>query len=706
MAFTHLHVHTQYSLLDGAARIPELVKKAKALGMDALAITDHGAMYGVIDFYKECQKQGIKPILGMEAYVAPRSLKDREGQREYAHLILLAKNQTGYQNLMRLSSIAFVEGFYYKPRIDYTVLEQYREGLICLSACLAGDIPQLLLQGRYEDAKALAARLQGIFGPDFYIELQNHGLPEQQRILPQLARLAQELSIDTVATNDVHYVDREDAESQDVLLCIQTNRVVTDENRMRMEAEEFYLKSQEEMAQMLHAYPESLANTGKVAAKCQVEIQFGQRHLPGFTAPDGMDNNEYLRKLCREGLERKMPGASQAVRERLEHEVDVIIQMGFVDYFLIVWDFVDFAHRKGIFVGPGRGSGAGSLAAYAMDITDIDPIKYDLIFERFLASQMTEARYEVSTVTLDANGCTYRTTGSRTLFDGYTVLYTEGKDEAEEAEPTLPKLTVGEELQAASIDKEQKFTQAPPRYTEASLVKLLEEKGIGRPSTYAPTISTIIERGYVQREKKQLVPTELGFVVTQLMKDNFKDIVDVKFTADMESKLDKVKDGEQEWTAVINDFYGPFEKTVEKASQSIEKIVIQDEVSDVPCDKCGAMMVYKMGRFGRFLACPNFPACRNTKAIVEKIDVPCPKCGAALIKRKSKRGKVFYGCERYPECDFVSWDRPTKEKCPKCGGMMVHKMGQNGGYTLCTDKACGYVVRPQKKDKEEKENDG
>ena len=384
MAFTHLHVHTQYSLLDGAARIPELVKKAKTLGMDALAITDHGAMYGVIDFYKECQKQGIKPILGMEAYVAPRSLKDREGQREYAHLILLAKNQTGYQNLMRLSSIAFVEGFYYKPRIDYGVLEQYREGLICLSACLAGDIPQLLLQGRYEDAKALAARLQGIFGPDFYIELQNHGLPEQQRILPQLARLAQELSIETVATNDVHYVNREDAESQDVLLCIQTNRVVADENRMRMEAEEFYLKSQEEMAQMLHAYPESLANTEKIAEKCQVEIQFGQRHLPGFTAPDGMDNNEYLRKLCREGLERKMPGASQAVRERLEHEVDVIIQMGFVDYFLIVWDFVDFAHRKGIFVGPGRGSGAGSLAAYAMDITDIDPIKYDLIFERFL----------------------------------------------------------------------------------------------------------------------------------------------------------------------------------------------------------------------------------------------------------------------------------------------------------------------------------
>lgn len=384
MSFTHLHVHTQYSLLDGSARIPELVAQAKALGMDSLAITDHGAMYGVIDFYKECKKQGIKPILGMETYVAPRSLHDKEGFREYAHLILLAKNRQGYQNLMQLSSIAFVEGFYYRPRIDYGLLEEYKEGLICLSACLAGDIPQLLLQDRYEDAKALAGRLQGMFGEDFYIELQNHGLPEQQKVLPGLAHIAKELSIETVATNDIHYVHKDDAEAQDVLLCIQTNKVVTEVNRMRMSADEFYLKSEDEMRQMLFDYPESIEATQRIAAKCDVSITFGEQHLPDFTAPAGMDNNAYLRKLCHEGLERKMPGAEPDIVARLDHEVDVIIQMGFVDYFLIVWDFVDFAHRSGIFVGPGRGSGAGSLAAYAMDITDTDPIKYELIFERFL----------------------------------------------------------------------------------------------------------------------------------------------------------------------------------------------------------------------------------------------------------------------------------------------------------------------------------
>ena len=384
MAFTHLHVHTQYSLLDGSARIPELVSQAKALGMDSLAITDHGAMYGVIDFYKECKKQGIKPILGMETYVAPRSLHDKEGYREYAHLILLAKNQQGYQNLMRLSSIAFVDGFYYRPRIDYSVLEEYKEGLICLSACLAGDIPQLLLMDRYEDAKAMAARLQAMFGEDFYIELQNHGLPEQQKVMPGLVRIAKELGIETAATNDIHYVYKDDAEAQDVLLCIQTNKVVNEVNRMRMSADEFYLKSEDEMRQMLFDYPDALANTQKIADKCDVTITFGEQHLPSFTAPEGMDNNTFLRKLCYEGLQRKMPDAGPDIIARLDHEVDVIIQMGFVDYFLIVWDFVDFAHRNGIFVGPGRGSGAGSLAAYAMDITDTDPIKYDLIFERFL----------------------------------------------------------------------------------------------------------------------------------------------------------------------------------------------------------------------------------------------------------------------------------------------------------------------------------
>ncbi|MEG1547876.1 MAG: type I DNA topoisomerase [Clostridia bacterium] len=325
---------------------------------------------------------------------------------------------------------------------------------------------------------------------------------------------------------------------------------------------------------------------------------------------------------------------------------------------------------------------------------------YRLIYERFLASQMAEAVFENSTVTFDANGCTYKANGVRTIFDGYTAVYTEGRDDTDENETALPKLSKEDVFTADDIQSEQRFTQPLPRYTEASLVKTLEEKGIGRPSTYSPTISTIIDRGYVQREKKLLIPTELGFVVTQIMKDNFDNIVDIKFTADMESKLDFVKDGEQGWTEVIREFYEPFRITIEKAAESIEKIVIPDVVSDIPCEKCGAMMVYKMGRFGKFLACPNFPDCRSTKAIIEKIDVPCPKCGNMLIKRKSKRGKVFYGCEKYPDCDFVSWDRPTKDKCPKCGAIMVHKMGPNGGYTICSDKACGFVVRAIKKGNE------
>jgi DNA topoisomerase-1 len=322
---------------------------------------------------------------------------------------------------------------------------------------------------------------------------------------------------------------------------------------------------------------------------------------------------------------------------------------------------------------------------------------YKLIYERFMASQMAEALFETNTVVFDCNGCTFRANGVRTLFDGYTAIYIESHDEEQEKDVTLPELKPADKLAQQGVEKEQRFTQPPPRYTEATLVKTLEEKGIGRPSTYAPTISTILERGYVKREKKQLIPTELGFIVTQIMKDNFRDIIDIKFTADMESKLDLIKDGEQEWSGVIREFYGPFEKSVEKASETIEKFKVPDEVSDVVCDKCGALMVYKMGRFGKFLACPNFPECRNTKALVEKLDVPCPKCGAALIKRKSKRGKPFYGCEKYPECDFVSWDRPAAEACPKCGGMMVYKMGQRGAYTMCTNKDCSYVNRQSKK---------
>ena len=324
---------------------------------------------------------------------------------------------------------------------------------------------------------------------------------------------------------------------------------------------------------------------------------------------------------------------------------------------------------------------------------------YKLIYERFIASQMTEAKLETTSVSFDANGCTYRATGTKVLFPGYTAIYTEGRDDGAEEEAAIPTVNPKDIFRTEKVEKEQKFSQPPARYTEASLVKLLEEKGIGRPSTYAPTISTIIERGYVRREKKQLVPTELGFVVTKIMKENFSDIVDIKFTADMESKLDLIKDGEEPWKEVIREFYGPFEKTLEKASESIEKVVIPDEVSDVKCEKCGSMMVYKMGRFGKFLACPNFPNCRNTKAIVEKTDVKCPLCGGEIIKRKSKKGKVFYGCEKYPECSFVTWDKPVKEKCPKCGGLMVHKMGHGGGFDACIAEGCGYTTKQNKQDK-------
>ncbi len=328
---------------------------------------------------------------------------------------------------------------------------------------------------------------------------------------------------------------------------------------------------------------------------------------------------------------------------------------------------------------------------------------YKLIYERFLSSQMREARYATSQVTLDANGVTFRANGVQTLFDGFSAVYTEGRDDAQEKEVALPNIHQGDAFAASKLTNEQRFTQPAPRYTEATLIKALEEKGIGRPSTYSPTISTIIERGYVARDKKQLVPTELGFVVTKLMKDNFENIVDVKFTATMEEKLDGVEDGSVEWADMLGEFYGPFEKTVEVAGASIERVKIADEVSDVQCDKCGAMMVYKMGRYGKFLACPNFPECRNTKAIIEKIDVACPKCGAALIKRKSKRGKAFYGCEKYPECDFVSWDKPVKMRCPKCNGLMVQKIGQNGSYIVCTDKSCGYIHRSARKAKDQEQ---
>ncbi len=384
MAFTHLHVHTEYSLLDGAARIKELVARAKELGMQSLSITDHGNMYGIIEFYKACMKEGIKPIIGMEAYVAPQSISDKTGMRENAHLILLAKNEMGYRNLIKLSSIAFIDGFYYRPRIDHQLLEKYHDGIVCLSACLAGEIPQLLLSNRYDEARKRALWYKELFGEDYYIELQNHGISEQLVVLPKLNELARELEIKTVATNDIHYVRKEDAEAQDVLLCIQTGRFVDETNRMRMETEEFYLKSEAEMRSRMYGYEDSIDNTQEIVEKCNLTIEFGKRRLPGFTAPEGMDNPSYLHKLCNEGLHRRYGEPTEEHWDRLNYELDVITRMGFVDYYLIVWDFINFAKSKGIAVGPGRGSGAASIAAYAMGITDIDPIKYNLLFERFL----------------------------------------------------------------------------------------------------------------------------------------------------------------------------------------------------------------------------------------------------------------------------------------------------------------------------------
>ncbi len=322
---------------------------------------------------------------------------------------------------------------------------------------------------------------------------------------------------------------------------------------------------------------------------------------------------------------------------------------------------------------------------------------YKLIYERFLASQMSDAVAEQTAVTFDANGVQFRATGSHTLFAGYSAVYTEGRDTEEEELVQLPSIAEGEQFQKESLDPQQKFTQAPARYTEATLVRTLEEKGIGRPSTYAPTISTVVDRGYIMREKKALVPTELGFAVTGLMKQSFPDIVNIAFTANMEEELDSVEDGSEHWQDVVGEFYGPFMETVDTAEKNVEKIQIPDEVSDVPCEKCGAMMVYKMGRFGKFLACPNFPTCRNTKSIVEKIEsVVCPKCGAAIVKKRGKK-KVFYGCERYPDCDFVSWDMPVQTPCPKCGGMMVQKHGQNGTYIMCMDPNCKAILRRTKK---------
>ena len=389
MAFTHLHVHTAYSLLDGACRTGELAKRAKELGFTSLAITDHGVMYGVIEFYEACLKEGVKPILGCEVYVAPGSRFDKksgESEARYYHLVLLAENNEGYENLIKIVSRAFTEGYYYKPRVDLELLKQYHKGIIATSACLAGEVSHHLAIRDYAGAKAAALRYQEIFGKDnFFLELQDHGLTEQKGVNQQMVRLSRETGIGLIATNDVHYTYKEDTDAHDILLCIQTGKKLSDTDRLRYEAGQYYLKSEEEMRELFPYAPEALDNTEKIAQRCNVTIDFGHTKVPKYEYPPQFaDSYAYLRSLCLQGLERRYPDGGQEIRERFEYEISVIRKMGYVDYFLIVWDYINFAKTHGISVGPGRGSAAGSIVAYCLGITDIDPIKYNLIFERFL----------------------------------------------------------------------------------------------------------------------------------------------------------------------------------------------------------------------------------------------------------------------------------------------------------------------------------
>jgi len=387
-AFTHLHVHTQYSLLDGASKIPELVARAKELGQDALAITDHGVMYGVIEFYQNAIEQGIKPILGCEVYVAPGSRLDREqgaNDERYYHLVLLAENNEGYQNLVKIVSMGFVDGYYYKPRVDYEILRKYNKGIIALSACLAGEVARNLSRFMYDEAKAAALRYLDIFGEgSFFLELQDHGIPAQRDVNQGIMRLSTELNIPLVATNDIHYTLAEDAEPHDVLLCLQTGKKLSDTDRMRYEGGQYYCKSEEEMRQLFPYAQEAVDNTYKIAQRCNVELEFGVTKLPKYAVPEGYDSWTYLNKLCNDGLAFRYPDDDGTIKKQLDFELGVIKKMGYVDYFLIVWDFIHYAKSHGIAVGPGRGSAAGAVVSYTLEITDIDPTKYQLLFERFL----------------------------------------------------------------------------------------------------------------------------------------------------------------------------------------------------------------------------------------------------------------------------------------------------------------------------------
>lgn len=387
MSFTHLHLHTEYSLLDGACRIPKLVERIKALGMTACAITDHGVMYGCIDFYSAMKDAGIKPIIGCEVYVCRDRLDKSAANREYSHLILLCENNTGYQNLMKLVSEGFLTGYYYRPRIDYNLIRQHSEGLICLSACLSGDLPKLLLQGRYDDAEAYVREMQDIFGEkNFYVEIMDHGIREEKIVMPRLISLAREMNVPLVATNDCHYLEEKDADAQEVLLCIQTGKTLDDANRMRMDTRQLYVKSENEMRTLFAACPDAVDRTQEIADRCNVEFEFGVTRLPHYPVPEGETALSMLTRLTHEGLRERYPDAKETDEpwQRLNYELNVISSMGYVDYFLIVWDFIRYAKSQGIMVGPGRGSGAGSIVAYSLGITMLDPLKYQLLFERFL----------------------------------------------------------------------------------------------------------------------------------------------------------------------------------------------------------------------------------------------------------------------------------------------------------------------------------
>ncbi len=407
-SFVHLHVHSEYSLLDGACRIQGLVQRAKELGQTAIALTDHGVMYGAVDFYKAAKAAGIKPIIGCEVYVAPRTRFDKEHNLDNnpRHLVLLCRNETGYRNLCAMVSRSFTEGFYGKPRVDMDLIRRYGEGLIALSACLAGEVPQRILAGDYQGAKAHALEMREIFGPDgYYLELQDHKIKEQKEAARGILKIHQETGIPLVVTNDAHYLTREDAPIQDVLMCVQMGKTVEDPQRMRFETDEFYLKSQEEMAALFPQWPEALTNTAKIADLCNMDFQFGTYHLPEFKLPQGYtDGDAYFETLCRQGFARRYPNGSEEYEKQLDYEMAMIRRMGFVEYFLIVSDFIGYAKSKNIPVGPGRGSAAGSMVAYCLDITDVDPMKYSLYFERFLNPE------RVSMPDIDVDFC-YRRRG-------------------------------------------------------------------------------------------------------------------------------------------------------------------------------------------------------------------------------------------------------------------------------------------------------